>query len=105
MQQSVVTKSMNGVQLVKKLGQNLKVPSTKISSAELVKNSKLEEQEKIIKPDGSSFVHNQRCLERAKETELNMPLYNLASIVQAKLPDWIIINLWGTVSLPGQICK
>jgi hypothetical protein len=60
MQQSVVTKSMNGVQLVKKLGQNLKVPSTKISSAELVKNSKLEET---------------------------------------------IINLWGTVSLPGQICK
>jgi hypothetical protein len=43
-------------ELVKALGQNLKVPSTKISSAELVKNSKLEEQEKIIKPDGSSFV-------------------------------------------------
>jgi hypothetical protein len=40
----------------KKLGQNLKVPSTNISSAELVRNSKLEEQEKIIKPDGRSFV-------------------------------------------------
>ena len=52
-----VTKSMNGVQLVKKkLGQNLKVPSTKIFTAELVRNSKLEEQEKIIKPDGTSFV-------------------------------------------------
>jgi hypothetical protein len=35
-----VAKSMNGVQLVKKLGQNLKVPSTKISSAELVKKDR-----------------------------------------------------------------
>jgi hypothetical protein len=23
----------------------------------------------------------------------------------ARLPDWIILNLWGTVSLPGQIYK
>ena len=49
--------------------------------------------------------HNQRCLERPKETELTIPLHNLASIVRVRLPDWIIINLWGTVSLPGQICK
>jgi hypothetical protein len=49
--------------------------------------------------------NNQRCLERAKETELTIPLHNLARIVPARLPDWIILNLWGTVSLPGQICK
>jgi hypothetical protein len=43
--------------------------------------------------------HNQRCLERPKETELAMPLHNLASIVPVRLPDWIILNLWGTVSV------
>jgi hypothetical protein len=36
-----------------KLGQKLKVPTTKISSAELVRNSKSEEQEIIIKYDGT----------------------------------------------------
>jgi hypothetical protein len=39
------------------LGQKLKVPSTNISSAELVRNSKSEEQEKIIKHDGTSELH------------------------------------------------
>ena len=43
----------------------------------------------------SEVRHNQRCLERAKETELTMPLHNLARIVTARLPDWIILNLCG----------
>jgi hypothetical protein len=48
-------------------------------------------------------------LNKIVHSELTMPLHNLASlykyIVLARLPDWIILNLWGTVSLPGQICK
>jgi hypothetical protein len=38
------------------VGKKFGTKSTKISSPELVRNSKLEEQEKIIKPDGTSFV-------------------------------------------------
>jgi hypothetical protein len=51
---------MNGVQLVKTLGQNLKVPSTKISSAELVKNQSHCTGRKIHSglPKSREDVHN-----------------------------------------------